>query len=229
MDWLSTSFPPRAPPSVLITPSTPSSSLKMFSTLFTIALLAAPAFADFTVSTPTLTQCKDVKISWQATKGPYNIIAVPSENPCGDALADLGDHTGTSIVWKAALPAGTKVQLSVEDADGDEAWSGSITVQKSDDASCIPADLVKPDSDSKPNNLVPSSVAGSGSTVVVTPTTTVQAVVPQTTGAAPSAVGAAGNAGANPLGIGNGALTMRQASTPVMVLGALAAVLAISL
>ncbi|KAF8071829.1 hypothetical protein FPV67DRAFT_1482864 [Lyophyllum atratum] len=197
----------------------------MFSTLFTIALLAAPALAEFAVSTPTLTQCKDAKITWEATKGPYNIIAVPAEDPCSDTLADLGDHQGTSMTWKVALPAAMKVQLSVEDANGDEAWSGIITVEKSDDVSCIPAALVKPVT--KPDSLAPSK---SGSTVVVTPTTTVQANVPGTTGATganpPAAVGAAG---ANPLGLGNGALNMRQASTPLMVLGALGAILAFSL
>jgi len=190
----------------------------MFSTLFTIALLAAPALADFVVNTPTLTQCKDANISWQSTNGPYNIIAVLAENPCGDALADLGDHQETSITWKAALPAGTKVQLSVEDAAGNEAWSGIITIQSSADASCIPANLVKPGTKS----------SSAGSTVVVTPTTTINANIPATTGLnpPPSAVGAAG---ANPLGLGNGALNVRQASTPVIVLGALAAILVFSL
>lgn len=191
----------------------------MFSTLFTVALLAASAFADFAVNTPTLTQCQDAQISWQNTKAPYNIIAVPSQNPCGDALADLGDHNATSITWKVALLAGTKVQLSVEDANGDEAWSGIITVAKSSDVSCISPALLPPAS-SKP---------AAGSTVVVTPTQIVPANIPATTpvNVIPSAVGAAG---ANPLGLGsNGALTMRQASTPVMVLGALAAILAVSL
>ncbi|KAG5647004.1 hypothetical protein DXG03_001728 [Asterophora parasitica] len=217
----------------------------MFSTLFTIALIAAPAFADFAVNTPTVTQCKDVKISWEPTKGPYNIVAVPADAPCGDALADLGDFTTTSTTWKATLPAGSKIQLSVEDADGDEAWSGTITVQKSDDSSCLSPELVQPSGSGsasqsasaseavKSNNLLPTNSipvvgGGSGSTVVVTPTLT-QVVGPESTDdantPAPSAVGAAGK---NPFGLGNGALS-RSASTPVMVLGALAAVLAISL
>jgi hypothetical protein len=53
-------------------------------------------------------------------------------------------------------------------------------------------------------------------------------IVELTTSSIPSAVGAAGNAGANPFA-SNGALTMRHASTPAMVLGALAAIFAISL
>ncbi|KAG5651939.1 hypothetical protein H0H81_006881 [Sphagnurus paluster] len=231
----------------------------MFSTLFTIALIAAPALADFAVNTPALTQCKDAKISWEATKGPYNIIAVAAENPCGDSLADLGDFTSTSTTWKAALLAGSKVQLSVEDANGDEAWSGTITVQNSDDTSCLPADVVKPSAGTpagfapqsssavssaastsassaavSPSSApAPGSASGSasGSTIVVIPTTFVTEVVPESTsGAAPSAIGAAGNAGTNPFGINkNGAINVRQASAPVMVLGALAAALAFSL
>lgn len=63
--------------------------------------------------------------------------------------------------------------------------------------------------------------------LVITPTTTVQQ--PATTSDSPAPVGAA-NAGSNPLGINsNGALTMRQASAPVMVLGAIAAVVALAL
>ncbi|RDB26273.1 hypothetical protein Hypma_006707 [Hypsizygus marmoreus] len=207
----------------------------MFSTLFTLALLAVPAIqgvlAEFAVNSPALTQCKESKISWEATNGPYNLIVVPAAEPCGDALADLGDHTGTSFTWKPTLPAGTKVQLSVEDADGEEAWSQTITVEAGDDTSCLPGGVVKTTSvksTTKSSSSSTRSSTGSPSTLVVTPTTTVE--IPGATDTiTPEAVGAAGNAGANPLGLDNGALTMRQASTPVMVLGALAAVLAISL
>ena len=42
---------------------------------------------------------------------------------------DLGDHNGTSMTWSAVnLAAGTQVLLSLEDADGDEAWSGNVCV-----------------------------------------------------------------------------------------------------
>lgn len=58
----------------------------------------------------------------------------------------------------------------------------------------------------------------------IKPTTTIEL----TTSIIPSAVGAAGNAGANPFA-SNGALTMRHASTPAMVLATLAAIFVISL
>jgi len=192
----------------------------MFTTLLTTALLVASAtqsvFAGFAINSPALTQCKDATISWEPTKGPYNLIIVKAEDPCGDVLADLGDHTDTSIDYKAALPAGSTVQLSVEDANGDEAWSGTITVAKSDDTSCIPADL---------KDSAPQTESNSGSTLTIKPTTTVEQT-PEVTGPAPSAVGAAGS---NPLvGNSNGALTNRHTSNLALMLGALVTIFAFS-
>jgi len=201
----------------------------MFSTFFTIALLAASAFqtvlADFAINTPALIQCQDAKISWEATKGPYNLIVVPAENPCGDALADLGDHTGTSMTWKPTLPAGTKVQLSLEDVNGDEAWSGTITVGAGNDTSCVPGSA-KPTTDVKPS--VPTTLTVSPSTTlsVANPTTT---TVLTTSSSVPSAVGGVGNAGANPFGSNSGALSSHRATAPVMIFAAFAAALFISL
>ncbi|KAG6853971.1 hypothetical protein C0991_011833 [Blastosporella zonata] len=225
-------------PSFLYNP--PTASLhrsKMFSTLISLALLAAPVLADFAVNTPAFTQCQKSTISWAPTTGPYNVIVVAASDPCGDAIADLGDQTSTTVSWTAAIPAGVKVQISVEDANGDEAWSGDITVGTSSDASCVPAALIKElgvSSSSSSSSAAASSStkatssttqAASGTTIVVTPTTTVLgAAATSADDSTPSAVGAAA---ANPL-LGNGASSARQ-STPLVLLGALAAVLAFSL
>jgi len=185
----------------------------MFATFLTVALFVAlaiqGAIAEFTISTPTLTQCQDSKISWQSTKGPYNLIVVKSDDPCGDPVVDLGNHDGTSMTWKATLPAGLKVELSLEDASGDEAWSGVITVADSGDASCVSTNLVKPDNTtpSDPTTLTVSSTATPSSTV--------------------APVGAA-NAGSNPFS-STGAATQRYISTPVMALSALSAIIALAL
>ncbi len=39
---------------------------------------------------------------------------------------DLGDHDGTTMTYSVALPAGQKVLLSLQDANGDEAWSQEV-------------------------------------------------------------------------------------------------------
>jgi len=212
----------------------------MYSTLVTLALLAVPAFATFTVDTPVFTQCQPATLTWAgAASGPVNAIVVGSDDPCGDAVADLGDLTGTSHTWTVALPSGKAYELSLEDADGNEAWSGSITVGPSSDSSCLSNAVVVPSGSSSTSGGSGNAaqVLGGGSTVIVTPTSIVSVTTTSTPVAGGSssgsglagAVGGVGNAGANPLGLGSGALAMRQASTPVMVLGALAAMLVASL
>jgi hypothetical protein len=188
----------------------------MFATFLSLALFIAPAIqgalAEFAISTPALTQCKDARISWEKTEGPYNLIIVKPEDPCGDPILDLGDHDGTVLNWKVTLPAGIEVQLSLEDKDGDEAWSGKITVGDSDDASCVDPKLAKSDKSTKPTTLV------------VPPTTPAAAA---TTSATVAPVGAA-NAGNSPFG-STGAATKRHISTPLMALSAVFAVIALAL
>jgi hypothetical protein len=183
----------------------------MYSTLLTVALFIAPliqgALADFAINSPNLVQCKSSKISWAPTTGPYNLIVVPADQPCGDALVEIGDFDGTITHWVAALPAGKQVVLSLVDANDNEAWSNTITVGASSDTSCLPAAL-------KP--AVTSSTSGSPSVAAAAASTPSHSVAP---------VGAA-NAGTNPFS--NGA-SARQASTPVMVLAAFAAAIAMSL
>lgn len=208
----------------------------MFSTLFTIALLAVPALADFAVNSPTLTQCQPAHISWAPTKAPYNLIIVADDDQCGDPLVSLGDHDGTSITWpNTTLPAGYKVVISVEDGDGNEAWSQPLTVQPSDDSSCVPSELLKNATSSASSTVSQSSkssatpLSQAGTTLVVTPTTTVDTSVPASTGSdgVPAPVGAAG---ADPLGSNSsGTLSLRQSSTPFMIIGAFVAILASSL
>ncbi|KAJ6576593.1 hypothetical protein DFH09DRAFT_1149804 [Mycena vulgaris] len=112
----------------------------MFATFLTLALFAAPALngvAAFNIETPDLVQCGSAHISWDATKGPYNLIVVSPSDPCGAVLADLGDHDSNSITWKVDFPANKTLQFSLEDANGDEAWSGSMKVGPSTDVSCL--------------------------------------------------------------------------------------------
>jgi hypothetical protein len=138
-----------------------------FATFFTASLLVAPALA-LNINTAQLTQCQDVRIDWTpdaASKGPYNLIVVDPKQPCDSELADLGDIDGTSTNWKVNLIG--DVQFSLQDFNGVEAWSGSMTVAKSDDVSCLsaadaakakPAPAVAPPSTPSPS---PKSATGS--------------------------------------------------------------------
>jgi hypothetical protein len=113
----------------------------MFSTLVKVALFAPLAIQGvlaFAVNNPVMNQCEETTISWERTDDPYNVIVVAAANPCGDALADLGDFNTTITKWKVTIPAGTVVQVSVVDSKEEEAWSGNITVGAGD-SSCLPA------------------------------------------------------------------------------------------
>jgi len=180
----------------------------MIATLISFALFALPALAGtFTIETPkNITSCAPATFKWSGGKAPYDLVIVASEAPCGDILADLGGGLkGTSMTWpKATVPAsfiGKTLSLSLEDADGDEAWSGSIEYVGAD-TSCL---------------------------TTTTPGTTTVPSTPQNP-ATPSggavAAGAA-NVGNNPLS--GGALTSRQTSSSVFVASAVAALVAFSL
>jgi len=179
----------------------------MYSTLFTTTLFFAIAVlrvtADFTVYTPQLTQCQPATLTWDPTSGPYNVVIVPADDPCGDELADLGDVDTNTLQWsKVSIPAGTQLMVSVLDANDQEGWSGTITVQPSNDNSCLTSQSTPPSS-STPQKPSPSSSTSS------TPPT-------------PTVVGAANNGL-----MGNGESTLRFNSVAVVVtaLGALAALL----
>lgn len=88
-------------------------------------------------------------MTWDDTNAaPYNLIVVPSDDVCGDEMsvlsclhvcsstpdnfsyysADLGDFNSTSATWTVNIAAGQVVTFSLQDAVGDEAWSGSVCI-----------------------------------------------------------------------------------------------------
>ncbi|KAL4064403.1 hypothetical protein V8B97DRAFT_338646 [Scleroderma yunnanense] len=170
----------------------------MFAALFTLTLFVAlfqRVFADFTIDTPQFTQCHPTEITWTASNPPYNLIIVAANDICGDALEQLGDFETLSTTYTVNLPAGSQVVLSLEDASGAEAWSGTITVADSSDSSCL------------------SSAPTPTPTLIPTTTST---GVPTSTVYAPAG---AANAGVAPA---SGALAVRPLSA-LTVLGSLVA------
>ncbi|KAF9267839.1 hypothetical protein L218DRAFT_941236 [Marasmius fiardii PR-910] len=210
----------------------------MFASFITVALFAAAAVAEYTVDTPQLTQCQNATITWKDAQGSVNLIAVPASDVCnGNILADLGDHDGSSgsTSWQVDVPAGTKLVFTTLDASDKEAWSGEITVQPSNDDSCVRAEY-------KAASLLPSSSASSDSasasssssssapgTLVVTPTagaSTSYSSPNSNSNGNTNSGGPVGGVASDPLSK-NGALT--HATKPMLILGAISAVLAASL
>jgi len=116
----------------------------MFTTFFSLSLILAlvqsvlAQYGGFMIDTPTLVQCQSAQITWTSTGNPpYDLLIVPANDPCGHAIEDLGNQTSTSMNWNVNIAAGTQVALSLVDAVGNEAWSGTITVGDSSNTSCL--------------------------------------------------------------------------------------------
>lgn len=208
----------------------------MFATLVTVTLFAAAAFngvaaqSDLTIDTPQgVTTCEPVTFNWSGGSGPFDLIAVSPSDPCGTPLVDFGDLNNNSLTWIPNLPAGTQLELSLEDATGDVAWSGTITIAQGSDTSCIPDDAssssAASSSDASSSDASSASVAITGTTMVITgPAPTQPASASSSAPAGP--LGAVGNNG--PLeASSNGAMT--HATAPIMILSAIAGLLAFSL
>jgi hypothetical protein len=179
----------------------------MFSTLITVALFIAltiqGASAGFAISTPKLIQCQPVQVSWAPAHPPYDIEVVAAAEPCGAALDTIWGLTATVFDYSGKIATGTEVVLYISDSVGNEAWSGNITVGPSSNNTCIPgAPPIIPTNITNP--VVHSTPSGSSASSQSSP-------VP---------IGAI-NAGPN---IG-GALSVHQASTPLLVITALAGML----
>ncbi|KAI0331867.1 hypothetical protein GY45DRAFT_1247927 [Cubamyces sp. BRFM 1775] len=214
----------------------------MYSTLVSVALFSAlaiqGALADFTVVTPSeMTQCDSIQLQWDSTGAKtYDVAFVDPSDPCGTTLQDFGDdHTTNHITVKPAVTAGTKVMISVIDSDGQEGWSGEITVKAGNDTSCVPG-AASSAASTKASSTAASETATSGATSGTTLTVPGAAVNPEADPTGTSATSVpSGNGGATAVGAANegilggsnGALASVKFSASalfVTVLGAVAAV-----
>ncbi|KAI8980220.1 hypothetical protein BD414DRAFT_493978 [Trametes punicea] len=191
----------------------------MYPTLVTVALFSAlaiqGALADFTVATPAeFVQCEPVQLTWDNTNAKsYNVILVPASDPCNEVLQDYGDHTVNHITITPTLKEGEQVMISVLDSNDQEGWSGTITVKKGNDTSCL--------------SNASSAASSAGTTLVVNP-----AAAPTSYSAPPagsSGAQAVGAANQGILGNSNGALTSMKYSASALFLTALGAVAAVAL
>jgi len=188
-----------------------------FATLFSFLTLRAVHATEFTVVTPEFKQCASAHISWSPTKGPYTVAIVNASSPCGDAVLDLGEHTGTSLTLNVTIPCGSNVEIWVGDANDDEAWSGNIKVESSDDQSCLPPAALLSN-----NNNAASESSSSSSSAYNAPaaaTTSPSTASSTTAGNSANAKSSSGPIG----GLKNGgAPSVREIPAPVLLLGTIA-------
>jgi len=146
----------------------------LFTTTFLFAIFALRARADCFVATVSLTQCQPATLTWEGGIGPYDVVTVLASNPCGDIVHDFGLVDDKSLQWdKVNVASGTTLMVSVLDQNGDEGWSGSMTVQPSGDSSCLPPQNTTASSPSPDSPNYPSPSPTTTTTSSKTPTATV--------------------------------------------------------
>ncbi|KAH9903067.1 hypothetical protein C8Q73DRAFT_34199 [Cubamyces lactineus] len=217
----------------------------MYSTLVSVALFSAlaiqGALADFTVVTPSeITQCDSVQLKWDSTGAKtYDVAFVSPEDPCGTTIQDFGDdHTVNHITVKPAVAAGTKVMISVIDSDGQEGWSGEITVKAGNDTSCLPGAASSAAASTKASSTAATETATSAATSGTTLTVPDGAINPEAdpTGTSANSV-PSGNGGATAVGAANqgilgdtnGAFASVKFSASALLVTVLGAVAAVAL
>jgi hypothetical protein len=182
----------------------------MFSTLITAALFVSLAIqrasASFAINTPN-PQGSSMNISWAPATPPYTIEIVPADDPCGEALETIPGLTTTKMTYTSKLASGTRVVLYIFDNATNDAWSGQITIGANSNCTSCAA----------------STPSGVDTPVVISSPTI---ATPSPSSSLASLGGAINNAAGAPT---NGALSVRQASTPVLSIMVLAAMLALTL
>jgi len=147
----------------------------LFTTTLFFAIFALRVRADFFVATVSLSQCKPATFTWDGANGPYDVVAVLASDPCGDIAHDFGIVNEKSLNWdKVNEPAGKTLMVSILDKDGNEGWSGPMTVEPSDDSSCLTSqNSTPPQSPDSPNNASPSPTTPTPSSSSKSPAATV--------------------------------------------------------
>jgi len=143
----------------------------MFAAIFTVATLALSVFASAEVSVNTpkaVTTCQEVVITWQNGVAPYSLSVVPGDDPCDAALESFPSTNDTWFHWESPnLTAGTKIIFAVEDATGDEVWSGELTIQAGSTTSCNAPAESTPANSASPSSPVVNP--GTGSNISAAP------------------------------------------------------------
>ncbi|KIL67593.1 hypothetical protein M378DRAFT_191606 [Amanita muscaria Koide BX008] len=105
----------------------------------TTLLAAASVYAQsFTINTPSnVVVCQPLLIQWSGGTAPYFLSVLPGNSPSGQALESLGTFNGTSFSWKVNIAAGTSIDLTLRDSNGNLAQSAAVTINPGSDTSCV--------------------------------------------------------------------------------------------
>jgi len=138
----------------------------LFIPFFLVSFIASTVFAQtFTINTPPdVVQCEPLKLSWVGGTPGYFLSVLPANQPNALALMSFPEQNGTTLSWTVNITEGEGIFFNLRDSTGAIAQSASVTIQNSQDNSCINASALVPyPSTSVVATATSSSVSGSTS------------------------------------------------------------------
>ncbi|EFI27923.1 hypothetical protein CC1G_14414 [Coprinopsis cinerea okayama7 len=105
------------------------------------ALISAiPAISGLVINTPSgVVQCQPIMITFGSGSAPYYISAIPAGQVSASPLRTWDPTNAQSLTWNVDMAGGTAISFIVKDSTGAQAYSDQVTIQGSNDSSCLNA------------------------------------------------------------------------------------------
>ncbi|PPQ67534.1 hypothetical protein CVT25_006075 [Psilocybe cyanescens] len=111
--------------------------MKYFTTVAALVSVI-PGILSMTINTPTsVVQCQPQLLSWSDGQAPYYLTIIPGGQPSAAPLKSFDTQSSTSITWIVDLKAETQVSFALKDSTGATAYTDIVTIQPSNDSSCL--------------------------------------------------------------------------------------------
>ncbi|KDR76330.1 hypothetical protein GALMADRAFT_247719 [Galerina marginata CBS 339.88] len=111
--------------------------MKYFTTISAFVSVI-PGILSLTINTPTsVVQCQPQMLTWADGTAPYYITIIPAGQPGAAPIKSFDTQTGKSLTFTVDIKGGTQVGFALKDSTGATAYTDSVTIQPSTDASCM--------------------------------------------------------------------------------------------
>ena len=102
------------------------------------AVAQAPPAGPQLTTPASLVQCQPAQFTVSGGQGPYYLTVIPGGQVGAQPLLTLPQQAQPGdVTFKVAIPAGTPVTIQVRDSTGAPNYTSPITVQPSNDKSCL--------------------------------------------------------------------------------------------
>jgi len=97
-----------------------------------------PAVLGLTINTPSgVVQCQPILLTWSGGTPPYYLSLIPAGQVTAPALETFPVQNGTQLTWTVDQASGSTFNIELKDSTGTIAYSDIVTVQSSNDRTCL--------------------------------------------------------------------------------------------